>query len=195
MFSMQGKPLYPAGSAAESCTLILSITHFDENAAVLTVKGTNYRTRLHMLRMLPIQPLAVSRAKLRPFISFVSNTDDLAALYALKGPQCIRPIDRRSMLYQSVSVRIAPAKRAAVLLRAPFGNKYRAAHWAFSNSFHPFSLTVSSSAENAHPQRRLCTRKKDSILLCCLKHTRYIKGHTYPRICRIIVLAGESKYS
>lgn len=151
-FSMQGKPLYSAGGAAKSRALVFGIAHLDEDAAVSAAKRSGYGPGLHVLRMFPIQPFAVGRAKLRPFIPFVGDADDLAAPHALKCSQCVRPIGGRDPLYQSVPMSISPAKRTAVFLRAPSGDKHRPAHRAFSNSFHSPSLTFSSSTGKRLPR-------------------------------------------
>ena len=153
-FSMQGKPSYSASGAAKSRSFVFGVAHLDEDAAVPAAKCAGYSPGPHMLRVLPIQPFAVGRAKLCPFIPPVSHGDDFAAPHALKGPQCVRPFGSRSPLYQAVPMSISPAKRTAIFLRTPSGNKHRAAHWTFSNSFHSSSLACSSGNRKTQPPRR-----------------------------------------
>ena len=65
---MQGKPLLAAIGAAESRPPVLSVPYFHEDAAVPAAEGVLYGLGLHVFGMLPVQPLAVGRAELRPLI-------------------------------------------------------------------------------------------------------------------------------
>lgn len=183
--SMQGKPSLAAFGTAENSPPVLGICHFDQRSAGAAMKGPANERRLYMLRMLPVQPFAIRRAKLRPLIRLFRHPYQTAALHAAKGTESRFLRRRRFMIIDAMTMGIAPAIRAAILLRHPIGRKFCAAYWTQRLPLHRQSLPSPAAIYRRTPFQPEKARKKDSIFLCCLTHTSYITGHTYPRICSV----------
>ena len=171
LFSVQGKPFLAAGQAAEGRPPVFGLAHFDEDAAIAAVKGAADDDGRHLFGMLPIEPLTVGRTELRPPVCRLRDPHEAAALDAAEAAQGLGVFGRPHVVVRAVPVGVPPAVRAAVFLRRPVGQEFLSADGAYSRPFH--RLTLPSPAAIYRPacfQPRQ-TRKKDSINLCCLKHT------------------------
>lgn len=82
---MQGKPFLAAGQAAEGRSSVLGLAHFDEGAAVAAAKGSPDDYGRYLFRVLPIEPLAVGRAELRPPVCRLRDPHETAALDTAEG--------------------------------------------------------------------------------------------------------------
>ena len=85
LFSVQGKPSLAAGQAAEGRPPVFGLAYFDEDAAVAAVKGAADDDGRHLFGMLPIEPLAVGRAELRPPVCRLRDPHETAALDTAEG--------------------------------------------------------------------------------------------------------------
>ena len=84
---MQRKPFFPAGLAAEDRPLVLRLRDLYEGSAGAAVKGSPYDDGADLFGMLPVQPLAVSRAELDPPVCRFRHPHQLAAFQAAEGAQ------------------------------------------------------------------------------------------------------------
>ena len=168
---MQGKPFLTAGQAAEGRPPVLGLAHFDEGAAVAAAEGPPDDYGRYLFRVLPIEPLAMGRAEFGPPVRRLCDPHEAAALDAVEAAQGLGVFGRPHVVVRAVPVGVPPAVRAAVFLRRPVGQEFLSADGAYSRPFH--RLTLPSPAAIYRPacfQPRQA-RKKDSINLCCLKHT------------------------
>ena len=84
---MQGKPFFPAGLTAEGRPFIFRLRHFYEGSAVAALKGSPNDDGADLFGMLPVQPLAVSRAELDPPVCRLGHPHQFAAFQAAEGAQ------------------------------------------------------------------------------------------------------------
>ena len=122
--------------AAESRPPVLSVPYFHEDAAVPAVEAVLYGLGLHVLGMLPVQPLAMGRAEFSPLIRPLRHDDPLAAADAAKGAQHLSSGSLRRRRFVPMAVGVAPAGRTAVPLRRAVRRKDLAADRAFRFPFH-----------------------------------------------------------
>ncbi|SCJ71453.1 Uncharacterised protein [uncultured Ruminococcus sp.] len=171
LFSVQGKPFLAAGQAAEGRPPVFGLAHFNEGAAVAAMEGAADDYGRYLFGVLPIEPLAMGRAELCPPVRRLCDPHEAAALDTAEAAQGLGVFRRPHVVVHAVSVGIPPAVGAAVFLRHPVGQEFLAADGAYSRPLH--RLTLPSPAAIYRPacfQPRQA-RKKDSINLCCLKHT------------------------
>lgn len=171
LFSVQGKPFLAAGQAAEGRPPVFGLAHFDEGAAVAAMEGAADDYRRYLFGVLPVEPLAMGRAELRPPVRRLCDPHEAAALDAAEALQGLGVFGRPHVVVHAVPVGVPPAVGAAVFLRHPVGQEFLSADGAYSRPLH--RLTLPSPAAIYRPacfQPRQA-RKKDSINLCCLKHT------------------------
>ncbi len=171
LFSVQGKPFLAAGQAAEGRPSVLGLAYFDEGAAVAAAKGAADDYGRHLFGVLPIEPLTVGRAEFSPPVRRLCDPHEAAALDAAEASQGLGVFERPHVVVHAVPVGVPPAVGAAVFLRHPVGQEFLSADGAYSRPLH--RLTLPSPAAIYRPacfQPRQA-RKKDSINLCCLKHT------------------------
>ena len=171
LFSVQGKPFLAAGQAAEGRPPVFGLAHFDEGAAVAAMEGAADDYRRYLFGVLPVEPLAMGRAELRPPVRRLCDPHEAAALDAAEAAQGLGVFGRPHVVVHAVPVCVPPAVRTAVFLRHPVGQEFLSADGAYSRPLH--RLTLPSPAAIYRPacfQPRQA-RKKDSINLCCLKHT------------------------
>lgn len=171
LFSVQGKPFLAAGQAAEGRPPVFGLAHFDEGAAVAAMEGAADDYRRYLFGVLPVEPLAMGRAELRPPVRRLCDPHEAAALDTAEAAQGLGVFRRPHVVVHAVPMGVPPAVRAAVFLRRPVGQEFLSADGAYSRPLH--RLTLPSPAAIYRPacfQPRQA-RKKDSINLCCLKHT------------------------
>ena len=171
LFSVQGKPFLAAGQAAEGRPSVLGLAYFDEGAAVAAAEGPPDDYGRYLFRVLPIEPLAMGRAEFGPPVRRLCDPHEAAALDAAEASQGLGVFERPHVVVHAVPVGVPPAVGAAVFLRHPVGQEFLSADGAYSRPLH--RLTLPSPAAIYRPacfQPRQA-RKKDSINLCCLKHT------------------------
>lgn len=171
LFSVQGKPFLAAGQAAEGRPPVFGLAHFDEGAAVAAMEGAADDYRRYLFGVLPVEPLAMGRAELRPPVRRLCDPHEAAALDTAEAAQGLGVFRRPHVVVHAVPMGVPPAVGTAVFLRHPVGQEFLAADGAYSRPLH--GLTLPSPAiiyRTARFQPRQA-RKKDSINLCCLKHT------------------------
>ena len=117
LFSVQGKPSLAAGQAAEGRPSVLGLAHFDEGAAVAAAKGAADDYGRHLFRVLPIEPLTMGRAELRPPVRRLHDPHEAAALDTAKAAQGLGVFRRPYMVVRAVPVGVPPAVGTAVFLR------------------------------------------------------------------------------
>lgn len=183
---MQGKPLFPAGLAAEDRPFILRLCDLHEGSAVAALEGSPDDDGADLLGMLPVQALAVSRTELDAPVRRLGHPHQLAAFQAAEGAQGFLLSRRTDMIVRAVPVGVAAAVGTAVFLRDAVGRKFPAAHGAYSLPLHRYPPLSPAVIYRGVP---IQARKKDSIRLCCLKNTLYITGHTYPRMLSVTIRA------
>ena len=171
LFSVQGKPSLAASQAAEGRPPVFGLAHFDEGAAVAAAEGPPDDYGRYLFRVLPIEPLAMGRAEFCPPVRRLCDPHEAAALDTAEAAQGLGVFGRPHVVVHAVPVGVPPAVGAAVFLRHPVGQEFLSADGAYSRPLH--RLTLPSPAAIYRPacfQPRQA-RKKDSINLCCLKHT------------------------
>ena len=183
---MEGKPFFPAGLAAEGRPFIFRLRHFYEGSAVAALKGSPYDDGADLFGMLPVQALAVGRTELDAPVRRLGHPHQLAAFQAAEGAQGFLLSRRTDMIVRAVPVGVAAAVGTAVFLRDAVGDKFLAAHGAYSLPLHRYPPPSPAAIYRGVP---IQARKKDSIRLCCLKNTLYITGHTYPRMLSVTIRA------
>ena len=176
---MQGKPLFPAGLAAEDRPLVLRLRDLHEGSAVAALEGSPDDDGANLLGMLPVQPLAVGRAELDAPIRRFRHPHQLATFQAAEGAQGFLLSRRTDMIVRTVPVGVAAAVGTAIFLCNAVGRKIPSAYSAYSLPLHRYPPRSPAIIYRVVP---IQARKKDSIRLCCLKNTLYITGHTYPRM-------------
>lgn len=134
--SMQGKPVLSAGRAAKDSAPVIRLGNFHKGVAVPAVERMAYGLGFDVLRMFPVQPFAVGRAKLRPPIRRFSDSYQASALQAAEGTQSFFFPRRTTVVVHAVPMSITAAVGAAVFLRDSACFKFFAANRAFSLSFH-----------------------------------------------------------
>lgn len=167
---MQGKPAQAAGGAAKGNPPVVGIGDFHISSAVSAVKGVAYGLGFDFFRMLPVQPLAMSRAEFRPPVRRLGHPHQLAAFQAVKGPQGFLFPRRPAVIVYAVPVGVAPAVVAAVFLRDSVRFKFFAANGTYGFPFHRQPMDSLASTRSARRAKQFRARKKDSIHLCCLKN-------------------------
>ena len=115
--SMQGKPVLSAGRAAKDSAPVVRLRHFHKGIAVSTMERMAYGLGFDVFRMFPVQPFAMSRAKLRPPVCLVGDAHETAAFDAAEGAQRFLLAVGPHVIVVAMAVGILPAKGAAVLLR------------------------------------------------------------------------------
>ena len=134
--SMQGKPVLSAGRAAKDSAPVVRLRHFHKGIAVSTMERMAYGLGFDVFRMFPVQPFAMSRAKLRPPVRRLRDPYESSAFQAAEGTQGFFFPRRTAVVVDAVPVRITAAVGAAVFLRDSACFKFFAANRAFSLSFH-----------------------------------------------------------
>lgn len=107
----------------------------------------------------------------RPPVRRLCDPHEAAALDTAEAAQGLGVFRRPHVVVHAVPMGVPPAVGTAVFLRHPVGQEFLAADGAYSRPLH--GLTLPSPAiiyRTARFQPRQA-RKKDSINLCCLKHT------------------------
>ena len=179
-------PLRPAFGTAKGHAPVLWLCNFYKSSAVPAVKSPIHRLGFppFCFGMLPIQPLAVGRAELRPLIFFVSHADDFAAAQAAKCPQNLSFSRNRLMDIRPMPIGPQPAGRAAIFLCRPARRKFLTADRTNRRPFH--NVAAQHIASPHHERYGLKkARKKDSLhrlSVCCLPYVS-ITGYTYPCVC------------
>ena len=171
LFSVQGKPFLAAGQAAEGRPSVFGLAHFDEDAAIAAMEGAADDYGRYLFGMLPIESLTMGRTELCPPVRRFHDPHETAALDTAEGTQGFGVFRRPHVVVHAVPMGVPPAVGTAVFLRHPVGQEFLAADGAYSRPLH--GLTLPSPAviyRTARFQPRQA-RKKDSINLCCLKHT------------------------
>lgn len=176
---MQGKPFFPAGLTAEGRPFILRLRDFHQGSAVAALEGPPDDDGADFLGVLPVQALAVSRTELDAPVRRLCHPHQLAAFQAAEGTQGFLFPRRTDMIVRAVPVGVAAAVGTAVFLRDAVGDKFLAAHGAYSLPLHRYPPP---SPAVIYRGILIQARKKYSIRLCCLKNTLYITGYTYPRM-------------
>ena len=167
---MQGKPAQAAGGAAKGNPPVVGIGDFHISSAVSAVKGVAYGLGFDFFRVLPVQPLAMSRAEFRPPVRRLGHPHQLAAFQTVKGPQGFLFPRRPAVVVYAVPVSVAPAVVAAVFLRDSVGFKFFAANGTYGFPSHRQPMGSLAGARSARLAKQFRARKKDSIHLCCLKN-------------------------
>ena len=170
MFSMKRKPSLAAVGAAEGRPLVLGVPYVYEDAAVPAIEAMLYGLGLYVFGMLPVQPLAVSRAELDPPVCRFRHPHQLAAFQAAEGTQGFFFPRRTAVVVDAVPVRITAAVGAAVFLRDSVRFKFFAANGTYGFPFHRQPMDSLASTRSARRAKQFRARKKDSIHLCCLKN-------------------------
>ena len=183
---MQRKPFFPAGLAAEDRPFILRLRDLHEGSAVAASEGSPDDDGADLLGMLPVQPLTVGRAELDAPVRRLCHPYQLAAFQAAEGAQGFLLSRRTDMIVRAVPVGVTTAVGTAVFLRDAVGDKFLAAHGAYSLPLHRYPPP---SPAAIYRGVLIQARKKDSIRLCCLKNTLYITGYTYPRMLSVTIRA------
>ena len=84
---MQGKPVLSAGRAAKDSAPVVRLRHFHKGIAVSTMERMAYGLGFDVFRMLPVQPFAMGRAKLRPPVRRFGDPYEASAFQAAEGTQ------------------------------------------------------------------------------------------------------------
>lgn len=124
---MQGKPVLSAGRAAKDSAPVVRLRHFHKGIAVSTMERMAYGLGFDVFRMLPVQPFAMGRAKLRPPVPAFRHLYEPMTAQAMEGPPQGLSGCCRLMPDHAVPMGIAPAGIAAVFLRYPLRRKGLAA--------------------------------------------------------------------
>ena len=135
---MQGKPFFPAGLTAEGRPFILRLRDFHQGSAVAALEGPPDDDGADFLGVLPVQALAVSRTELDAPVRRLCHPHQLAAFQAAEGTQGFLFPRRTDMIVRAVPVGVAAAVGTAVFLRDAVGDKFLAAHGAYSLPFHRY---------------------------------------------------------
>ena len=171
LFSVQGKPSLAAGQAAEGRSPVFGLAHFDESAAVAAMEGAADDYGRYLFGMLPIEPLAMGRAELRPPVRRLCDPHETATLDTAEAAQGLGVFRRPHVVIHAVPVGVPPAVGAAVFLRHPVGEEFLTADGAYSRPLHRLTLPSPAVIYRTACFQPRQARKKDSINLCCLKHT------------------------
>ena len=171
LFSVQGKPFLAAGQAAEGRPSVLSLAHFDEDAAMAAAEGAADDYGRHLFRVLPVEPLAMGRAELCPPIRRLCDPHEAAAFDTAKAAQGLGVFRRPHMVVHAVPVGVPSAVGTAVFLRHPVGQEFLSTDGAYSRPLHRLTLPSPAVIYRTACFQPRQARKKDSIVLCCLKHT------------------------
>lgn len=175
------KPLAPALGAAEDGPSVAG-AGFYANSALAARKDAFFLVGTPFGRALPVFPLAADGTELRPLVAQVRHLDEAAAFGAAEGPDDGPSPLSFAVPIDAAAVGQAPARRAAVDVGPPHGREDLPADGTADLHRHrgpPHGAAGLSCPRHAPGQR---ARKKDSIVRCCLKNTRYITGYTYSRI-------------
>ena len=171
LFSVQGKPFLAAGQAAEGRPSVFGLAHFDENAAVAAMEGAADDYGRYLFGVLPIEPLAMGRAELRPPVRRLCDPHEAATLDTAETAQGLGVFRRPYVVIHAVSVGVPSAVGTAVFLRHSVGQEFLSTDGAYSRPLHRLTLPSPAVIYRTACFQPRQARKKDSIVLCCLKHT------------------------
>ena len=178
-------PPFPTITTAKGHTPILRLRDFYYLTALSTTKSPTHRLSFYSFcfGMLPVQPLAVGRAELRPLVCCASYADDLAAVQTAKRPQHLSFGRGGIIINRTMPVRPQPTGCTAIFLRYPDSGKFLAANWTGCGPVHDAAARTISLRHERCFQKKV--RKKDSLhrsSVCCLPYVS-ITRYTYPCVC------------
>lgn len=125
--SLRDVPFPSAGERTEGDAQVERVFHSDVAAAFPAVEFPADEDRLDRAGVLPVEFIAPFRAEFHAVVVRRRHSDELAATYAVEGPdrRCVRVL---FPLFDIVLSRIPPACRRAVFLCAPHGLVQGPAH-------------------------------------------------------------------
>ena len=167
MCPVMRKPYFAARFTAKDSAPVSWLYDFDEAAALAAVKRPGDRLGINSFRMFPIQPFAVSGAKLHSLVCLVRYVHIGAAFQAAEHPQDFLSFWGRPglMPVHSPAMSFSTAFGTAVFLRHPIGRIFSAAYDTYSLPFHQKFMISPVSMEQAMSLLQKGTKKR--------QHTTY----------------------